>query len=111
VAADSHGNVFVTDFRHRIQQFTFSPLASVAGVSAMVEAAAVPDGTRVAFLAKLSAATSLLEDDNPKNDVAARGALQAFVRMVEAERDKQISVDLADGLLAVARAALALMGE
>jgi hypothetical protein len=59
--------------------------------------------------AKIDAAMKAIEDVNSNNDVAAINAMQAFINSVEAQRDKQISTDDADALIAKAESIIALI--
>lgn len=54
--------------------------------------------------ARLSAAEALLNDDNPSNDKAICGKLQAFMSQVNAKAGKGLSHEQAKNLLAVANA-------
>lgn len=56
------------------------------------------EATKISLVASLLAALKVLEDSNPKNDVAALGALEAFVNKLEAQRGKKIPDELAEHL-------------
>jgi hypothetical protein len=60
-------------------------------------------GNGNSLLAKLNAASKLLEDDNEKNDVAAINLLQAFVNAVQAQWGKKIPEVDADTLISDAQ--------
>ena len=62
-------------------------------------------GVETALLASLTGnggALAKLQDDNPDNDVAAIGKLQAFINKVEAQRGNRLTDDQADDLVAAA---------
>ena len=57
--------------------------------------------------AKLESVKKALEDLNANNDGAAINSLQAFINAVEAQRDKQITTEQADYLIANAQRIIA----
>lgn len=110
IAADSRGDVYVTDAAHRIQEFTFSPAVAIGNISVLLQNAHLMAGITQALQAKLQSALAALEDDTAANDGAGAGALQAFINLVEAQRTKHIPADVADELIAAAGVAMSLVG-
>jgi negative regulator of genetic competence, sporulation and motility len=63
----------------------------------------LPKATENSLIASLDNATKVLKDSNPKNDVSAINALQAFINKIEAQRGKKIPEEVADELIAKAQ--------
>ena len=63
----------------------------------------LPRGIKNSLTASLDTAIKVLEDSNPKNDVAAINVLKAFIKKVEAQCDKKIPEEVADDLIAKAQ--------
>ena len=60
----------------------------------------LPQSRENSLIPSLDTASKVLQDSNPKNDVAAINNLQAFINKVEAQRGKKIPVEVADELIA-----------
>ena len=65
-----------------------------------IDAMNLPQGTENSLNASLDTAMKVLEDSNPKNDVAAINALETFINKLEAQRGKKIPSEVADALIA-----------
>ena len=63
----------------------------------------LPEATQTSLHASLDTTMKVLEDANPKNDVAAINALKAFINKIEAQRAKKIPSEAADKLIAKAQ--------
>ncbi|NIM58861.1 MAG: hypothetical protein GTO16_07965, partial [Candidatus Aminicenantes bacterium] len=63
----------------------------------------LPKATENSLIASLDNATKVLKDSNPKNDVSAINALQAFINKIEAQRGKKIPEEVANELIAKAQ--------
>jgi hypothetical protein len=63
----------------------------------------IPASIKNSLTTSLDTANELLEDSNPKNDVAAINALKAFINKVEAQRGKKIPEEIADELITEAQ--------
>jgi len=63
----------------------------------------LPESVQTSLAAPLKQAMKVLDDDNPKNDKAAVGKLNAFINKAEAQRGKKISDEQADQLMAIAQ--------
>jgi len=63
----------------------------------------LPEGIKNSLTASLYTAMKVLEDSNPKNDVAALNVLKAFIKKVEAQCDKKIPEEVADDLITKAQ--------
>jgi hypothetical protein len=66
-------------------------------------------GIENSLVVKLEAALQVLGDENENNDVAAINSLEAFINLVEAQRDKKISDTDADTLIANAQQIIDLL--
>jgi len=66
-------------------------------------------GTEKSLNASLDTATKVLEDSNPKNDVAAINALEALINKIEAQRGKKMLEADANALIAKARDIIAVL--
>jgi hypothetical protein len=86
------------------------PEVMVEILSDAVEDLNLPDGTETSLIASLHTASKVLNDSNPQNDVAAVGALQAFINKIEAQRGKKISEADADTLIAGALYIIVVLG-
>ncbi|MFC2047829.1 DUF11 domain-containing protein [Chloroflexota bacterium] len=84
-----------------------SPETMVEILSADIAAMDLPKGTENSLNASLDIAMKVLEDSNPKNDVAAINALEAFINKIEAQRDKKILSEVSDDLIARAQEIIA----
>jgi len=74
-----------------------------------IDAIDLPKGTENSLNASLDTAMKVLEDSNPKNDVAAINSLEAFINKIEAQRGKKISDGDADVLIAKAQDIIAAL--
>jgi hypothetical protein len=69
----------------------------------------LPEATKTSLIASPHTAAKVLNDSNPKNDVAAINALWAFINKVEAQRGKKIPEEVAVGLIAEALDIIAIL--
>lgn len=69
----------------------------------------LPKGTEKSLNASLDTTTKVLEDSNPKNDVAAINALEAFINKIEAQRGKKMLEADANALIAKTRDIIAVL--
>ncbi len=79
------------------------PEVVVENLSNEVDTMDLPEATKNNLNASLDNATKVLKDSNPKNDVSAINALQAFINKIEAQRGKKIPKEVADELIAKAQ--------
>jgi VCBS repeat-containing protein len=63
----------------------------------------LPGGIKNSLTVSLDTAIKVLEDSNPRNDVAAFNILRAFIKKVEAQCGKKIPEEVADALIAKAQ--------
>ena len=63
----------------------------------------LPDGKGKSKEVSLDTAIKILNDSNPENDKAAVNTLEALINKLESQRGKQIPVDIADKLIAMAQ--------
>jgi hypothetical protein len=71
----------------------------------------VPESTKTSLLAPLRQASALLTDDNPANDVAVCGQLNAVLNQINArERSRLLSAEQAHGLGELLREIRAKLG-
>lgn len=82
------------------------PLVAIAALCDLVIELVGDHKIAAALKQKLNVATKLLSDSSEKNDGAAVGALNAFVRSCQALRGKKLSIGAADALIAEAEAIL-----
>ena len=78
------------------------PTIFLADLSDLVISLDLPNGLESSATAKLANADSVLNDSNPNNDQAAINILEAFIGQINAQRDKKITADEADELIAIA---------
>jgi hypothetical protein len=99
-ATDAAGNTDPTP-----ASFTWTvltPAQATEQLADLVMACGLPQGIENGMLQSLDGAIQKLEDDNPNNDLAAIGKLEAFINKVEAQRGKRLSDEQADSLVAAA---------
>jgi hypothetical protein len=87
------------------------PEVMVETLSGELGALELPAGIANSLNASLDTAADVLLDSNPSNDVAAINALEAFINELEAQRDKRITSDVADSLIAKAQETIAAINE
>lgn len=85
------------------------PLEELAALANKISSLEGLRGIRSSLYGKLDAALNALEDANPYNDAAAIGAIQAFINTVEAQREKKLTDEEADALVADALAIIDLL--
>jgi hypothetical protein len=93
--------------------FTVTVLSAAGATGELVSTVlglGLPQADARALAAPLGAATNVLGDANPRNDAAAVGSLQAFVRSVEARRGRTLTEAQADQLIAAAQAIIGALG-
>jgi hypothetical protein len=64
-----------------------------------LDAMELPEGLDNSLIKSLNTTTKVLEDSNPKNDVAAINILEAFINKLEAQQGKKIPSDIVDELI------------
>jgi len=69
----------------------------------------ISEARKTSIIASLDTALKVLEDSNPKNDVAAINVLKAFIKKVEAQCGKKIPEAVADALIAKAQDIIAVL--
>jgi len=110
IAIDSAGNVYVSDqFNNRIQKFSGSPQTPSELIDS-IEDLGLPSNVENNLKAPLKNAQDKLDDDNPKNDGAACGKMDAFINMVNAQEGKKLTTDQAEELREAAQSVKDSMG-
>ena len=85
------------------------PVEMLVELGEMVEELGLSEGVENSLLAKVEAATGVLEDDNEKNDGAAVNILGAFINAASAQSGKKIAESQAEGLIAEAAAIIEVL--
>jgi len=89
-----------------------SPSNLATDLTVIVEDLNLQQGIDSSLDVKIDTALQAMEDINENNDIAAINALYAFINCVEAQRDKKITSEQADELIAYALAIIdSLNGE
>ncbi len=89
-----------------ITEIVKTPCDALTQLLTRVAGAGLPNGTTQSLIAKLSAASQTICDDNAQNDSQARGVLGAFQNELAAQSGKKIPPALAASLSADAQAIL-----
>jgi PKD repeat protein len=76
-----------------------TPQSAAEDIVTDVEDLGLPEGTENSFVSKLESAIRSLANDRP----SAAGQLQAFINEVEAQKDKALSIEQANKLIAAAQ--------
>jgi hypothetical protein len=74
-----------------------------------IKALQLPDGKEKSKEVSLDTAIKILNDSNPENDKAAINTLESLINKLESQRGKQITVDIADKLIGMAREIIAIL--
>ena len=82
----------------------------LASLEDAVLALELPHGIERSLLAKLAAASRAMDDDNPRNDVAACNAVRAFINALQALSGRHIPETEATALVEMAHQTLELLG-
>jgi hypothetical protein len=75
------------------------PELMVETLSDEVAATYLPEATKTSLIASLKTALKVLEDFNPKNNVAAINAIESFINKIEAQHGKKIPEEVANKLI------------
>ncbi len=88
-----------------------TPAHAIQNLIALIISMGLPDGVTNSLIGPLNAASRVLIDDNPGNDIAACGELDAFINQVNAKvQSGQLTAMQASQLLQAANAIKASLG-
>jgi len=91
--------VYVTEFSgNRVQKFGVVPPETPSELIDFIEDLGLPSNVENSLKASLNKAQDILDDDNPKNDGAACGKMDAFINKVNAQEEKKLTTEQADEL-------------
>ncbi len=80
-----------------------SPTQKISNLIGKINSLNLPQGTATSLISKLNAATTILNDGNPTNDVNACTSLHDFENEVKAQSGKKIKSSDATSLIAFAK--------
>jgi hypothetical protein len=103
------GGIAVSGVITLLEPVAQSPIELIAELATKVATLNLQSGVSNAFDAKLDAVLAALEDSRQNNDVAAIGAIGAFIQSVEAQRGRQLTDTEADELIALAEQIIAAL--
>lgn len=88
-----------------------SPTEQVAALMSDIAELDLQPGISNSLDQRLEAAVRLLNDENPRNDVAAIRSLESLIHTLEAQRDRRLTDAQADALIAAAESTIAAISN
>ena len=87
------------------------PEVMIENINDVIDELGLPTSIENSLTTSLDTANKVIEDSNPKNDIAAINTLKAFINKLKAQRGKKIPEEIVDELISNAQVIIEILSS